>query len=124
MLATLLLALVPMSDIVTDRVDVIELNFVYDERCQKVLSQWIFWNWCEADRRHRVVAWSMRRKGESATATSDGWRLRFTDRCGVQREVTATSYREIHSQWDRELDDRSVLPVESRKGLSAWRRKH
>lgn len=116
-LSVLLLSLVPQTDVASDRVEVIELNYVYDEACNRILNQWIFWTWSEADQQYRVVHWTIRKKGEIALPTNDGWRLRFQDR-GMYREVTATSYREIHTQWDREVDDRKVLPLDQRKGLS------
>ena len=49
----LLIAALPSPNVMADRVDIIELNSVYDENGAIVYRQWIFW------RRGNVVAWRM-----------------------------------------------------------------
>lgn len=53
MIATLLLAIVPCSLVLTDRVEVIELAHQYDGRGRHLFSQWVFW------RDGYVTAWRM-----------------------------------------------------------------
>lgn len=127
-LAALLLAVIPHSDVVRDECDVLELNHFYTGEGKLVFSQWIFLAWNELKSRHDVIEWAMAKGyGEIAidadklramvVPAKGGWRLRFSHAC-VQREITATSFREIHTQYDREVDEREILPKERRRGLS------
>ena len=73
-----------------------------------------------------VVAWAMacncsvKATDEKLRAmvvpTKEGWRLRF-HHMGVEREILAGQFRETHTQVDPELEARSILPVERRRGL-------
>lgn len=125
--AILLIAAIPYSDVVRDECDVLELNHFYTGEGKLVFSQWIFFTWNESKSRHDVVEWAMA-KGRTMDADTDnlramvrpmkdGWRLRFSH-AGVSREIMATSFREIHTQYDREVDERENLPKEKRRGLS------
>jgi len=137
-LAALLLAAIPHSDVVRDECDVIELNHLYDENGRSGLSQFIFYDWHERESRHHVVEWATTRTERKAKAgilpeefkkryrhelaamvrpTKEGWRLRF-DHMGVVREITARQFRETWTQFDPEIMERENLPKERRRGLS------
>lgn len=118
----MLLSIIPHSDVLTDTADVIEKNYVYQGLDEKKgiptqsLCQWIFWEWSEKRQRYQVVHWVIVKKGDSLTSDSEGWQLRF-QRDGKTRQINATSYRETHSMFDREIDDRTIWPVEKRRKL-------
>ena len=126
-IAFLLLAVIPHSDVLTDCVDVLELNHFYDGNGKRCFSQWIAWDWNSLRSRHDVVAWTMtcncnvKATDEKLRAmvapTKEGLRLRFSH-VGVEREITAGQFRETHTQHDPEMEQRNILPVERRRGLS------
>src|SRR5690606_33133755 len=68
--AALALGIVPHLPLVRDRVDVLELNRVYDDQGRPILTQMIFWDWRQRDARLHVVAWRLWRD-ESQQPTRD-----------------------------------------------------
>ena len=54
---------VPLTPTVSDTVDVIELNHVYDGEGHLVFSQLIFWDWEVPASRQHVVAWRVWKPG-------------------------------------------------------------
>lgn len=112
-----LLAAEPRTDAVTDRVDLIEVNHLYDATGRHVIDQLIFWDW---DRdRFSVRAWRL---------VKDSNCLPLRDRNGdyvcywrdmhVLRRLTAARKRETWTMFDTEVADREVLPIEYRQELS------
>lgn len=129
LIAALLLAIIPQSDMPTDRVDVIELNHFYNSEAKHVFSQWLLLDWNENKSRHDIVEWAMCRTKvikdgktfphcrNEVVATKNGWRLEFLHN-GVLRCVFADQFRETFTQFDREVAERETLPKELRRGLS------
>lgn len=114
------LGIVPQSPLVCDRVDVLELNRVYDDEGRPVLTQMIFWDWHERDARLHVVAWRLW-KDESPLPTRDwscGEFVLLWNDGELLREVRAAAWRESWTQFDPELHDRNVFSKENRRGLS------
>lgn len=123
--------------VVTDHVDVIELNHVYegdldDQKLpRRTLSQVIFWQ----DNEIRDWVWATKNSSHKVKADADGrqWLTVYTtdhiitadppscifhDRDGVLRRVTANVYHETFTQTDREIDDKANCPKHKRKPLS------
>lgn len=115
----LLLGIVPQSPaILSDRVDVIELNHFYDcEHGRLVFDQLIFKSWDGT--RHQVRAWRLV-KQPSQIPTRDpagGYSVTWLDGDDVRR-VWAKSYVESWTQDDPELAEREILPKEQRRELT------
>jgi hypothetical protein len=114
------LGAVPHAPLVCDRVDVVELNRVYDDQGRPLLTQMIFWDWYEHDARLHVVAWRLWPE-DGARPTRDWsqgeYRLLWHDG-ELLREVWAGSWRESWTQFDPEMNDRVVLPKSARRGLT------
>lgn len=125
--AALLLALALCGDVrdtrmpvVEDRVDNIHENHFFDDDGRHVLDQQIYSDWCDEAERHQVRAWRLMRyvnqrvvrdykRGGYISIWVDGERLRV---------IRAHSFTESWSQYDPELLERSVLPIDQRKDLS------
>lgn len=110
----LLLTVLPTPGVACDRVDLVEVNHVYDDNGKHTFSQLIFYD------RGNVRAWRLLkncnhrperdpRSGEWVTIFHDG---------GLLREVRAACFRERWTQWDVELDERERLPKERRIDLT------
>ena len=115
-------AALPATPTVNDLVDVIELNHVYDGDGQRVLSQYIFWDWHECSARHHVVAWRLWKSGQPHPVRDwphGGYTLVFHDG-QVMRIVRAKHYHETWTQFDPEIDDRRRLSQDRRRKLSKY----
>lgn len=100
-------------DGLVDRVDLIELNHVYDGCGKAIFTQAIFYSGGE------VAAWRLV-KSESHRPERDWrtgeWVMRWTDGERL-RIVRSEDFRESFSQYDIEMDERTRFPVELRRGL-------
>lgn len=114
-----------------ERVDVIELNHVYNENGH-VFSQLIYWDWY--DNGLHVVAWTMAPKEKENPVRLVGGEYIHTmfSRDGRSvMHIRAKSFRERHTQFDPEIEDRNgnrntgkrPFPMERRRGiegLAGW----
>lgn len=105
-----------------DRVAIIELNHLYDEKTDKLrFVQMIFWESKPfSKKRWHVMDWEMWGKGDPLPRYSyrdRRWQLYWKDE-KRWRFIEATSYRVSHTYYDPEVDDQKVWPVEHRRGLS------
>jgi len=102
-----------------DRVELIEVNHLYDERGQHLLDQLIFYEWSLERNRFDVRAW---RKVTSTAhyplrSWEDGdYHVTWYDR-GILRHVRAGAFRETWTHYDPEVLERKQLPVERRREL-------
>jgi hypothetical protein len=114
------LSLVPATPMVCDRVDVLELNCVYDSDGRLMLRQMIFWDWRRERFRYEVVAWRLW-KDDSPEPLRDWetgeFQLLWSDG-EVLRSVRARVYWQTWTQHDPELADRQRLSQHLRRGLS------
>jgi hypothetical protein len=105
--------------VANDRVDLIEVNHVYDERGRLTFSQIIFYDWSAEDARFQVRAWRMLKTDAQIPhrdwATNDFVAVWQDD--GILREVHADTFRESWTQHDPELVEREHLPKERRREL-------
>lgn len=122
-----LLAIVPIEDVVCDRVDCVEVNHFYGEQGRLIFDQAIFYDWSPADERYQVRDWRLV-KNPAQIPTRDWARgvdpqdrvPRYTATWldgEVLRRVEADSYRETWTQYDPELLEREQFPKERRRGL-------
>lgn len=95
-----------------DRVDVCELNHVYNKDGKHTFSQWIFWSWCWHHHGHVVVDWKWAH--DSQTMPRRWVMVKEGEKTCV---VRARSWRETWSQYDREIYDRRRVPQHERRGL-------
>ena len=109
----------PVDDVASDRVDLVELNHLYDEQGKHVFDQIIFYDWSARRGRYNVRAWRLlkhphqmphqdSRTGRYVATWRDG---------GVLRKVQAETMRESWTQHDPELVERAFLPKEQRREL-------
>lgn len=117
MLPVTCLALDRPVDVAEDRVDLIELNHLYDECGRHVFAQLIYWDYDEEVGGHYIVAWRLLKSPRQLPVKRDGeWVSTWMDG-QVLRRITATTYDTTWEQHDPELEQRSVLPKEHRRGL-------
>lgn len=118
--ASAALAIVPLSPVVEDYCDVVEINHFYDDNGRLVFDQLIYWDWCDEAERYQVRAWRLLkcdsqrpirnwRRGGYSALWFDGERLRL---------VRHLSFRETWTQYDPELLERQLLSTEERRELS------
>lgn len=94
--------------VLCDVVCTLELNHFYDDQCKLVFDQYIFY-----DEDDNVIDWRMIKSSDYLTKG----KLIFHD-VDRLREVRFTSFKETWTQYDPELENRSILPKEKRRGLS------
>jgi hypothetical protein len=96
-------------------VDVIELNHVYDHRCEIRFHQLIYWRWHVSDRKYHVAHWRMVDEHYYVAMNGIGWRDSYQmPDFGQRYTVDANSYRETWTQYDREVLDHQEWPVDRR----------
>lgn len=110
-------ALNPAEDVVSDRVDLIEVNHFYDEHGRLVFDQVIFYDWSATDSHYHVRAWRLLKNptqvptrnwqhGDFVAVWHDG---------DVLRKVRCETVRESWTQYDPELLEREFLPKDQRR---------
>lgn len=108
------------SSNVTDHVDLIEVNHLYDERGRLVIEQVIFYDWDHATDRFQVVAWRLLKSPEQFPQRhweSGRFVARWRDQA-VWREVSAGQVCETWTTFDPEVLERNMFPIEKRRELS------
>lgn len=123
LLITLALCVGPQRIVIPDTVDVIELNHYYDAECKLVFSQWVFWEWDRESAEYRVRDWRLcrdAREGPEFDARRARWRLSLSDASQgyALRRIEAIGFSIVHSQVDRELENRKSWPMECRRLLT------
>ena len=114
-----LIAMPPLDGAVEDRVDVLEVNHVYDENANLVLSQLIGWDWSERDAAFRVRFWRLYRQQMQPQRQwhSGEWMSVFNDGDSLRR-IRAQTLWTRWLQYDIELQDRHYLPQDRRRPLT------
>lgn len=124
MTAVLLLAMaiLPTTQPVVDRVDVIEVSHVYSAQGDHVFSQLLFWE-LASDGEYDLRTWLLLKQGghrpEYDFARGD-YVARFSS-WEQFHEVRAPVFRETWTQYDPELIARDRMPKENRRGLTLQR---
>ena len=108
-------ALVLPCDLVArDQCASLTRHHLYDECGKPVFVQMVAW-----EESGRCFFWRMAKEDTPLIPkrVSNGWVLTWEDG-GILREVFASSYDSgLHTQWDIEVADRELLPVEQRRRL-------
>jgi hypothetical protein len=112
-------ALNPPENVVSDRVDVIEINHFFDEHGKLVFDQILYYDWSPSESRHHVRAWRLLKS--PAQIPQKDWQrgdyvATFYDGDAL-REIRAEVVRESWTQYDPELVEREALPKERRREL-------
>ena len=94
-------------------VDVIEVNQIVKEDSKVALTQVIYWRW-ERDHRLHVVAWKTVPEDFLLHRVKGVWVDEFRD-AKRKRKVYGRGYRFRRSDYDPELHDRVLWPVENRQ---------
>ena len=110
----------PQETAAVDKVDLIEVNHLYDQQGRHVIDQLIFYDWDSSHGRFQVRAWrlikspgQMPQRDWSKDAYVSYWRDMH-----VMRRVYASRIRETWTTYDPEVLEREVLPIEYRQELS------
>ena len=97
----------------------IEINHFFDDHARLVFTQVIFWDWFADESTYHVHDWRMLTKRNQ-------WPVRDWMRGGVVaiwrdgevlRIVRARNVLETYTQYDREIYDRALVPVDQRRRL-------
>lgn len=124
LLCLVAICLSPQGDVVHDQVDVIEVNHLYDTKGEHVFDQLIFWEPVGRDGKRTVRDWRLLKVAHQ-TPTSrhrDGLTVVTWTDGSTFRQVTAENICETWTQYDPELVNRAVLPLERRRGLGVYRK--
>lgn len=108
----LLLALQPLSPVVRDDFDMLEINHAYNEDAQPIFTQVIGWDW--KHNRHVVAAYRVVQGEISGERLGSDWRVVWCDN-GVLRDARSPRFIETWTQCDPELIDRDTWPMENRR---------
>jgi len=122
-LALLLTGHIDHDPSLKDNVEMIELNHLYDGQGKLVLDQWIFYDWSGRLSQFVVVDW---RRSKTDIFVSKNWKtgeynLTFFDG-DYLRKIRSKIYRETWTQYDPELKNREIVPVEHRRLLTPPRK--
>ena len=98
------------SPYVTDKVNLIEVNYYHNQEGDVLLKQIIFWDWNGEGL--VVVDWRILNKKK----VTGRYHVKWDDK-GTLRHVTAKSYRVTHTYFDPEVANRSILPTDQRRKL-------
>lgn len=110
-----------------DRVDVIELNYRYDEQGKLVFRQFIFWDYDVCFKKYVVREWALIEDSVRGELAFTIWEnpltlenhLVYKDReYGFRRHIIAGSYRVSHAQSDPELVSKKTFSENLREKLS------
>lgn len=116
------LCIIPRETAVNDTCDLIEMNHMYSDSGELVLSQAIFYSWDESQARFQVVDW---RLWKSNRQPSKLWHINEYEIIwhdgDVLRRVRAKCFVVTWTQHDPEMRERSVLAKEFRRGLTPRR---
>lgn len=121
-IAILTLLMIPVDHAVEDRCSLIEHNTVYDGDGDICLAQMIFWDWDDGQERFQVVAWRLWKTSQRPTKLHHVNEVELLFHDGdLLRRVRADSFIETHTQFDREMRERGLLPEHQRRELTKLR---
>jgi hypothetical protein len=106
--------------VISDRVDLIEVNHFYNEQGNLVFDQIIFYDWFPAESAYHVRAWRLL-KSPSQFPSFDVVRQEYVSLWHdgeLLRRVHSDAFRESWTQYDPELLERNRLPKEHRRELN------
>jgi len=102
-----------------DKVTLIEINHYYDGKGGLVFDQIIFYDWIPRKRKFEVVAWRMLKEPCQVPRLINGkWVSIWYDGDKFRKVISDLKPRETWSNFDPELEERTYLAKDLRKGLS------
>jgi len=100
---------------VEEYVDLVTLNYVYNEEGELNFAQLIFWDWDGS--RYQVVDWRMYKREEQYPIREKSiWVLRWYDE-GILRKVISNHFTTTWTQYDAEIMEQETLPSIKRRKL-------
>ena len=105
---------------VKDRVDLVEINHLYDLNGRLVINQLIFYEWDSASQRFQIRAWRLLKTNSQLPRRcweKDCYVCHWRD-MNVMRKVYADNVRETWTTYDPEVLERNMFPIEQRTELS------
>lgn len=122
-------AILPSSDVLRERCDLIEVNHFYDSDARLVFDQLLFFDWSDADGRFQLRAWRLIKQPVASKTSvpqpemmprfdhaTGAWRCNWIDG-ELHREVSAPVLRESTTDYGPELTEREWLAKEQRQEL-------
>lgn len=119
-----LIAMLPMSAVLDESCDLVEVNSYYDNDGHLVFQQLIFWDWKPEESSYRCFAWMMikcKKQYPVFDRSRNCWTVIFLDE-GTLRRIRAPSVRYTWTQYDPEFLDREHLSPDKRRGLARSKR--
>jgi len=111
---------VPTESHLEDRVDLIEVNHLYDLSGRPVIHQMIFYQWDRVTHRFQVRAWRLLKSNDQLPQrnwSQDNYVSQWRD-LSTMRKVYAENVRETWTIYDPEVLERQMLPIDRRVDLS------
>ncbi len=116
------------NHVTTDHVDLVEVNYCYDDQGHPMIQQLIFYDWCPASRCYRVRDFRLLETVESLPHRVRGGRAYvvtwYDDRDGIARRVIAKAVRKTYTRHDPEMVERERFPKDTRRELTPALRRH
>ncbi len=109
----------PKTDMLSDQVDLIEINHCYDENGQLVFDQLLFYDWCASKGHYDVRDWRLLKSPfQMPRRNQESGRFVAVWRDGsILRKVHAKTIRESWTQYDPEIMEQEFLPKDQRRSL-------
>ncbi len=112
----------PVSDIVSEKVDLIEINHCYDENGQLVFDQLLFYDWSPAKARYDVRDWRLIKSPVQVphrNRETGGFVVIWRDGTTMRR-IHAESIRETWTQHDPEITEQQFLAKSMRRPFAKF----
>lgn len=106
-------------DVLTNSVDLIEINHCYDENGQLVFDQLLFYDWCPSKGRYNVRDWRLLKSAIQVPrrCPDSGLYIAVWRDGPAMRKVHAQTIRESWTQYDPEIIEQEFLPKDKRQAL-------
>jgi hypothetical protein len=106
-------------DLLSNTVDLIEINHCYDENGQLVFDQLLYYDWCPKQQRYNVRDWRLLKRPIQLPRRNpqSGMYVAIWRDGPVMREVHAKTIRESWTQYDPEIVEQEFLAKDKRRAL-------
>lgn len=96
------------------RVGMLELNHYRTCQTDDYRDQVILWRWCGQYRRHNAIAWMFVNDHRCSIVQLRNGDYELTHGFDVRYKVRSRIFRETTTEFDPEMDNRKLFPVECR----------
>ena len=113
-------AFVPYAPVISDRVDLVEVNHCYNKQGDFQFDQVIYWQWCDETDEYHVAAWRWLKSTDQVPQPDwkRGGYVALWHDGDLLRQVRTEKVWETWTCYDPELHDRLAVPQHRRRGLS------